>query len=157
MVKKLVLWLLVISCMSVIFAFSSQEATESKKTSSRFITVVVRLLDINNSLSQESIENIAENITTFVRKSAHFSIYALLGALVALLLSQYGLKGKRQLLFAVLWVLLYACSDEFHQTFVEGRSGEIRDVLIDTAGGFCGAAFIITMTTLIKRICKRRD
>ena len=157
MVKKLVLWLLVISCMSVIFAFSSQEATESEKTSSRFITVVVRLLDINNSLSQESIENIAEKITTFVRKSAHFSIYALLGTLVALLLSQYSLKGKRQLLFAVLWVLLYACSDEFHQTFVEGRSGEIRDVLIDTAGGFCGAAFIITIKALVKRICKRRD
>ncbi len=156
MVKKVILWILVISCMGTIFAFSAQEATESKETSSRFITVVIRFFDINNSLSQERIENIAEKITTFVRKSAHFSIYALLGLLVALLFSQYGVIGKRQLIFSVLWVLLYACSDEFHQTFVEGRSGEIRDVLIDTAGGFCGAVFIIMMTALIKRICKRR-
>lgn len=157
MFKKIILWVLVLSCMGAIFAFSSQEATESKKTSSRFITAVIRFFDINNSLSQDSIENIAEKITTFVRKSAHFSIYALLGALVALLFSQYGLKGKRQIFFAVLWVLLYACSDEFHQTFVKGRSGEVRDVLIDTAGGFCGAAFVITIIALVKRIRKRRD
>ena len=32
-------------------------------------------------------------------------------------------------------VLLYACSDEIHQTFVAGRSGEVLDVLIDTIGG----------------------
>ena len=32
-------------------------------------------------------------------------------------------------------VLLYACSDEIHQTFVAGRSGEVLDVLIDTVGG----------------------
>ena len=32
-------------------------------------------------------------------------------------------------------VLLYACSDEVHQTFVAGRSGEVLDVLIDTVGG----------------------
>lgn len=152
MFKKIILWVLIISCMAAIFAFSSQKATESKKTSSSFITTVIRLLDINKTLSQESIENIAEEITTIVRKSAHFFIYALLGLLVALLFSQYGFKGKRQLLFAVLWVLLYACSDEFHQTFVEGRSGEIRDVLIDTAGGFCGAAFI----AMVKRLYKRR-
>ena len=156
MVKKLILWLLVISCMIAIFAFSSQEATESKKTSSLFITTVIRFFDINNSLSQNVIENIAEKITTLVRKSAHFSIYALLGLLVAMLFSQYGFKRGNQLLFAVLWAFLYACSDEFHQTFVAGRSGEIRDVLIDTAGGFCGAVFIIMMTTLIKRKCKRR-
>lgn len=157
MFKKIILWMLVISCMVTIFAFSSQEATESKKTSSKFITSVIRLLDVNKSLSHQEIENIAEKITTLVRKSAHFSIYALLGLLVALLFSQYGIVGKRQLLFAVLWVFLYACSDEFHQTFVEGRSGEVRDILIDTAGGFCGAGFIIMVVALIKRIHKRRD
>jgi VanZ family protein len=34
---------------------------------------------------------------------------------------------------------LYAASDEFHQLFVPGRSGEVKDVLIDSAGAVTGA------------------
>ena len=43
---------------------------------------------------------------------------------------------KFALNLAILFVFLYACTDEFHQLFIEGRSGRFRDVLIDTAGGF---------------------
>ncbi len=32
---------------------------------------------------------------------------------------------------------IYAALDEFHQTFVAGRDGNIRDVFIDTSGSFC--------------------
>mgnify|MGYP004633929879 FL=1 len=40
---------------------------------------------------------------------------------------------------------LYACTDEHHQTFVNGRSGLFLDTLIDTLGGFisCITYFII--------------
>ena len=37
-----------------------------------------------------------------------------------------------------LFCFIYACTDEFHQLFVMGRSCEIRDVLIDTLGSFVG-------------------
>ena len=42
---------------------------------------------------------------------------------------------------------LYAVSDEFHQSFVPGRSASIRDVLIDTIGiiGFYIAAKIFVL------------
>ena len=36
-------------------------------------------------------------------------------------------------------VFLYACTDEFHQLFVPGRSGNFRDVIIDTSGGVLSA------------------
>lgn len=157
MIKKIILWILIISCMIAIFHFSSQKADESKKTSSGFIITVIRLIDVNNTLSPGEIKNISESITTLVRKTAHFSIYAILGILVALLFFEYGIQGKKKVLFTVLWVFLYACSDEFHQTFVEGRSGEIRDIVIDTAGGFCGAVFITMITAFVKRIHKRSD
>ena len=42
------------------------------------------------------------------------------------------------LLLFVYFVLVYALSDEFHQLFVPGRSGELRDVMIDTAAGVVG-------------------
>jgi VanZ family protein len=34
----------------------------------------------------------------------------------------------------VLLAFAYACSDEYHQTFVDGRTGTVRDVGIDTIG-----------------------
>ena len=39
-------------------------------------------------------------------------------------------------LISILVVLLYSISDEVHQLFVPGRSGEAFDVMIDTMGGF---------------------
>jgi VanZ family protein len=36
---------------------------------------------------------------------------------------------------ALLWVMLYAATDEFHQLFVPSREAAVTDVLIDTAGG----------------------
>ena len=42
--------------------------------------------------------------------------------------------GYRAVLAAVVITLLYAASDEWHQTFVEGRHGSPLDVAIDAAG-----------------------
>ena len=51
------------------------------------------------------------------------------------------ISGKERyhwILFAttVFLCFLYASLDEFHQTFVSGRDGNIRDVFIDTSGAF---------------------
>ena len=142
MFKKILLWITLISCMSLIFYFSSQEATESKGTSSRFIKTIVKIIDFNDKLSEEEIESICERLSVFIRKTAHFSIYALLGVIFSLLLYQYKIYGMKQFLFAILFCFLYACSDEIHQLFVPGRSGEIKDVLLDTFGGAFGSGIL---------------
>lgn len=142
MFKKIILWCALISCMSLIFYFSSQEADVSQGTSSRFIKTVVRIIDYNDKLTEEEIDALSEKVSTLVRKTAHFSIYAVLTLIFTLLLSQYKIYGKRQFLFALLLCFLYACSDEIHQLFVPGRSGEIKDVLLDTLGGAFGSGII---------------
>jgi VanZ family protein len=67
----------------------------------------------------------------FARKLGHVTGYALLTALWA-----WALSGvvRRPLLWAVAISLAYACTDEFHQTFVRGREGTPRDVAIDAIG-----------------------
>ena len=47
--------------------------------------------------------------------------------------------------------MLYACTDEFHQHFVPGRSCEVRDVLIDTAGALIGILVFGTLMHFHKR------
>jgi VanZ family protein len=65
------------------------------------------------------------------RKLGHVTGYALLTALWA-----WALQGvvRRPVLVAVCIAFAYACTDEFHQTFVRGREGTPRDVGIDAIG-----------------------
>ncbi len=74
-----------------------------------------------------------------IRKLGHVSGYALLTAAWAWALWSV---TRRPVLWAVLISLAYACSDELHQTFVRGREGTPRDVLIDAIGMGIAAAVI---------------
>ena len=75
------------------------------------------------------------------RKLGHITGYALLTALWA-----WALQGvvRRPVLIAVSIAFAYACTDEFHQTFVHGREGTPRDVVIDSIG-IAIAALLIWM------------
>ena len=67
---------------------------------------------------------------TLLRKVAHTVEYAILGALLV------RATGRPGLAFAL--GVLYAASDEVHQTFVAGRHGSPIDVAIDAIGIACG-------------------
>ena len=93
-----------------------------------------------------------EVISSFVRKGAHFTEFALLGITLFLYVKEYFLERSRReagdmrpegnagIRYVAAWIAgtFYACTDEFHQMFVAGRSGEIKDVLIDSAGVLAG-------------------
>lgn len=135
----------------MIFFFSAQKAEESRKTSAGLITAVVEFFDFDNSLTEAEIQSIRVNITFIVRKGAHFSLYAVLGLLIYLLLCEYAFMDRRAILFSVVLSMLYACSDEFHQSLVEGRSGELRDILIDTAGALAGCIVVWFLKKCFRR------
>ncbi len=128
--------------MLFIFCMSAQPGDESTVTSSRFCLLAARLLfsdfESYTAITQESI---TEGLTFAVRKAAHFSEYALLGALWYIWLRH----KPKNLLLAFLAATGYAVTDEIHQLFVPGREGKIWDVLIDSSGGICGilAAFVL--------------
>ena len=75
-----------------------------------------------------------------LRKLGHISGYAALTALW-----WWALRGgaARPLLLAVAISFAYACTDEFHQTFVDGRTGTPVDVGIDAVGIALAASIIV--------------
>jgi VanZ family protein len=77
----------------------------------------------------------------YLDKTLHVAAYALLGFLVFRALSTGRLASNPTMSFIIstLFAGLYGLSDEFHQSFVPGRSPEATDVLADLIGGFCGA------------------
>jgi VanZ family protein len=68
------------------------------------------------------------------KKGSHFVVYAVL----AVLFSRALPPGRGA--WALSWVLtvLYAASDEWHQSFVPGRHPQGTDILIDAAGAATG-------------------
>ena len=133
--KKTIKIILVILWMTIIFCFSNQKADDSSKLSDGLIVKVANIF-VDKNLSTKDKEIILEKYTTIVRKTAHFTIYLILGILVISLLLEYNIKHI--ILVSLITCLIYSISDEVHQLFIEGRSGEVRDVLIDTTGSLVG-------------------
>ena len=76
--------------------------------------------------------------------SAHAIVYAALGILVLRALSNARWSGvtARSVAVAIAITVLYGVSDEYHQSFVDGRFPEVRDVLADAVGACSGAAAV---------------
>ena len=92
----------------------------------------------------------AQKIEYPVRKAAHMSEYAVLALLIFQALTAFDRKKNRGCM-ALGITAAYAATDEFHQLFVPGRSGQLKDVLIDTAGGALGLGLLALILYLNRR------
>jgi len=86
-----------------------------------------------------------------IRKNAHFIAYLVLGVLALNALRRNEVYGYRNLALAIGICILYAISDEVHQLFVPGRAGQVRDVILDSAGAAVGIGAYLLICKLIKR------
>ena len=125
--KRLVLaWTLLILWMLFIFIMSSFNGVMSSNQSGSIAVLIYNIFNISDT----------EKVSFIVRKCAHVSEFFILGILVINLVSKYNVKHIYFISFIV--CVLYASSDEFHQLFVSGRSGQVTDVLIDLIGVVLG-------------------
>ncbi len=138
--------LLIFWCV-LIFALSAEPANKSSDTSGEFTrTLFSAFYPDFNDLDEEQQEELINEASFIIRKAAHFSLYLVLGILAFLNIATYkSIPFLLKPLFSSGFCLAYSISDEIHQRYVPGRSGEIRDVLID----ICGSAFAIAFLTLI--------
>lgn len=90
-----------------------------------------------------------------VRKLGHFLEFAALGFLLANYIRLLGEKGLHHFTLSLLPGILTAMTDETIQMFVEGRSSEVRDVWIDTAGCVFGILFLLLIAKLFLKGNKR--
>ncbi len=141
----------------MIFMFSANSADTSSKQSGRIVRTVIEIfIPDYDSLSDQRQEQISDTVSFVVRKSAHFAEYLVLGALVFWCLYKTEDKRLRTSLAAVL-ASIYSVTDEVHQLFSDGRSCELRDVLIDSCGGILGALgalLILIIWEKKKVLCK---
>lgn len=77
----------------------------------------------------------ADFLTGVARKVAHFVEYAILMFIIFKVLRLiFKEVFSHALVIGIICSSIYALTDEFHQLYVLGRTGTIRDVMIDTLG-----------------------
>lgn len=137
-----------------IFSMSAKSSDTSTEISGSFITTLLEMLDNNfKNLSPDEQLAVIDSYQFFVRKTAHFSIYAALGFFSCGFITTFQKLNTAFIpLMSVGFVALYAASDEIHQLFSLGRSGQVSDVLLDTLGGILG---VLVMFLIAKKFFKK--
>lgn len=144
-VLALALW------MVFIFALSSQDATQSSELSRGFVyklfcVIYPRFEEFSLGAQGE----IIASVMFPVRKMAHFTEYAVLGALSYLAVCSYEkLSDRMKNVTALIISFLYSVSDEIHQAFVPGRACRLLDIGIDTLGALL--AILAVSFVFVKR------
>ena len=150
---RLMLWLAVLATAGMIFWFSAQNGAASSQLSGGITEKVVEAVEPDyDSLPEPEQQTLFDAVQFAVRKSAHFSEYALLGLLLRLLCASYALR--RGGLVAWLCGTGYAATDELHQWFVAARSAMWQDVCLDSSGVLAG---VLLATGILALIAYRRN
>ena len=103
-----------------------------------FYAVLIFLL---SSLPSSAVPNLGISFGDLI---LHFCEYAVFGYFIALaILQSPGKINWKNFLILMFIGSLYAASDEFHQSFVEGRFSELSDFLADSAGVILGLVVYI--------------
>lgn len=124
--KKIKYYIPSIILMLIIYMFSCQNGEESSGLSSSIMITIQNIFPF--------IHNV-DLLHLIIRKCAHMSEYALLTLSFIYGFSHSTSSMNKISIFSIISTFLYACSDEIHQLFIIGRSGQFTDVLIDTCGG----------------------
>ena len=157
---KIILSLLpVVLVFILIFVFSSFDATSSASQSSKIVDFIKKYIfpDLSTLKNKHDTRIVNDTISFIVRKIAHLSVYTLLG--IFSFTGLWAVKNKKKRYFSAVGICMaYAITDEIHQSFVPGRSCEIRDVIIDTCGSAFGAfvCLVILLLLELRRIKKQQ-
>ena len=130
--------------MHMIYSFSAQPGEVSSALSYKVSYKIVQTADyiFDGGHEEWQLSQWADKINFITRKLAHMTEYFALAVAVSFPLYVYGLHGFLLMLVAGIICVGFSCGDEYHQSFVAGRSPAVKDVCIDSFGVFWGIILV---------------
>lgn len=119
--KKVISIAFVVLWMISLFSFSNQQGESSSFTSKKVSKIIVNIINIKNEYKEEQI---ISNIEPYIRKLAHFSLYALGGILLMNAIRLFVVREDIQILTSSTIGILYAVMDEIHQLIIPRKKWE---------------------------------
>ena len=160
LIKIGILLLIAIIWMVCIFKLSGMNAKNSNGKSTGIIGLFIEdTLDLTNEYgitnshpNDAKIERASQLINAPLRKVIHASVYFVLAFFAMVILNIIFEHDDYYLTIIIALVVCvgFAATDEYHQTFVSGRTGQLLDVIIDSIGAIIGIAFYSTYQVAYK-------
>ena len=141
--RKILCAVLIAANLAFIWGNSLLPGTDSGNLSGGIMTWINSFLGLG--------EAGAETLHLLIRKCAHFTEFACLGALLCWRCGMADVKGAASGAFPLLGSILAACTDETIQIFVDGRGSSLLDVWVDTFGAMAGIILLLLGHHLRKR------
>lgn len=147
---------LVVAWMVVIFRFSAQPGEESADLSGTISHLCMTIWNQIFGLGWDDAKVLAmTEVWDFpIRKLAHMTEFGILAILIFVAIGYYARlsAGRRRYWTAWIGAVCYAATDEFHQLFVSGRSGNLFDVCVDATGAAMFLVILCVILHLLRRI-----
>ena len=139
-----------IACIVFIFSNSLQIADVSEGASGRVLGI------LQGILRHLGLPGAADRLTMhIVRKMAHFCEYTQAGFLLMLCMRVYSRHPLRHITVPMLGGVLTAMADETIQIYSPGRSGQVTDVWLDSAGVLAGILIALVFMALCRMLFHR--
>ncbi len=155
MTKRVILLVLIFLNLGTIFYFSHQDSTTSTAMSNSIARQIeVRTPDYVGKTQGEK-NMLHTDVHRTLRQGAHMFLFFILGVLTYLFLCTF---QKRWFVFFgnLMLGFLIALADEFHQTFVPGRTFGWDDIFCDMIGLFIGTSVVLLAICIPKIFHKKK-
>lgn len=116
---------------------SQSESDENTNNNQNVNTEAGKESQVSKSTANLQLAKLNE-LDHIVRKNAHGFLYMVLAIFVSCALFLNNKKGKDAVIYILFICLFYAVTDEFHQSFIPGRTSMVSDILVDFAGSLLG-------------------
>ena len=150
----MVVFILLIGTFYIIFGFSGQNGDQSGALSRQITEYIAKNIKTIQNMNNDQKEKVLKKMEYYVRKLAHFSLYAIVGILIMTLLFTYKLRQRTRIISRLTIGTIYAISDEIHQSFIPGRTPMVGDVMIDMCGVLAGIV-IVSFIWKINKLAKK--
>ncbi len=152
-IKNFLNIVLIIIWLFVIFSFSAQDSKKSRNTSDQVIIKTAEAIK-KEELTEKEKNILIDKYLVVVRKSAHFVLYFILGILMYILMNRIYGNTPAAIIYTIIFCFIYACSDEIHQLFINGRTARFFDVCVDTCGATLSTIILFTVNKVKNRFKK---
>jgi len=107
MIKIIKHILLILWCL-LIFFFSNESGEVSAGRSETITNNTINTYEEIFNKEVKNKEKVSDNLENIIRKTAHFSLYTVLGILTFLVLKEYPLDLRKQIIYSIIFCILYA-------------------------------------------------
>ncbi|MBR4296248.1 MAG: VanZ family protein [Clostridia bacterium] len=147
-------FILILVTLAFIFGNSLKDVESSSNQSEPITEIVEKIPYVESALENKEITH--SQIKSIVRSLAHVAEFALLGALVMILMLLLDMRISCAIITTLISSLVIGITDECLQTLTD-RSCELVDIVKDFAGATIGSTFVLMIYLIITKIKKAKQ